>query len=134
MTFERIEALLRAARGSGLALLEYGEGDAALRVVFAPTPTDARQAPATVAPERTGAQAEPPGINSPAVGFLRLRHPVGPALPAPGDAVAEGSVVAFVQAGPLLHPVAAPRAGVLGPPLAAEGAPLGCGTPLFQLS
>lgn len=142
MTFERIEALLRAAAGRGFAALEFSEGNAALRVVFGQASTGVGQGPevptartepsAGATPARR--DAEPHAIIAPCVGFLRLRHPSGSALPTPGDAVSAGSLVGFVQAGPLLHPVAAPRAGVLGPALAADGAGVGYGAPLFSLS
>lgn len=132
MTFERIEALLRAAEGRGLAALEFAEDGAALRVVFRQNFPGAAQAPeAARGPRR---EAAPPGIVAPCVGFLRLRHPASAAMPVPGEAISAGSIVAFVQAGPLLHPVAATRAGVLGPALVADGAPVGYGMPLFALS
>ena len=138
MTFERIEALVRAAEGRGMAELEFSTRDATLAVRFETPHGSAGDrhvpdaAPAALSSE-TKSAGDPATIISPGVGVFRLAHPFGAQLPSSGGSVATGAVVAFVQAGPLLLPVIAARDGVLGQALVSEGTKVDYGMPLFDL-
>lgn len=113
MTSEFIADLVRRAVPHRIGALDFTHGNAAVRLRFA-----VPGAPATV-------------IGSPAVGRLRFGHPMGGAAVAPGDRIARGQAIAFVEAGMLLHAVVAPAGGVLGAAFAEDGAPVGFGDPLF---
>lgn len=137
MTLEKIEALLGMAAGRGLAVLDYAEGGARLSVSFAaPGRPAAAQGSGSPADRAAKPLAALPAacVSAPGVGFFRARHPAGGSLPAEGDQVAAGTVVAFIQAGPVLEAVVAGQAGRLGARLVAEGAGVGFGTPLFDIS
>lgn len=134
LSVERIEALVKAARSKGLALLELEVDSASLGVRFeragggevkpgATTPTFMRP-PADI--------SEP--IRSPGVGRFLRRHPLGgPALPEPDAAVEVGALLGFIDSAGVLLPVRAPRAGRLGPPLLPDGTAVGFGAPLFKM-
>jgi acetyl-CoA carboxylase biotin carboxyl carrier protein len=67
-------------------------------------------------------------------GIFLTCHPLHAApLVDPGRRVRAGQTVALLRVGLLLRPVTAPVSGVLGAPLAEEGALVGYGTPLFPL-
>lgn len=137
MTLEKIEALLRMAANRGLAALDYAEGGTRLSVSFAAPGGPAAAEDAGI-PLNGAAKPRPAApsacIPAPGVGFFRACHPAGGTLPAEGEQVAAGTVVAFLQAGPVLQPVVAGSAGTLGARLVVEGAGVGFGTPLFALS
>ena len=68
------------------------------------------------------------------VGVFLTRHPLrAEVFAGEGSRVAAGQEVALLRIGLLLRPVVAPAAGILGAPLAAEGAAVGYGTQLFLL-
>ena len=73
-------------------------------------------------------------VVSPSLGIFLDRHPlaVQPLIEI-GDEVAEGDPLGCLQVGALLTPVWAPRAGIVAERLAAPGALVGYGTPLFRL-
>jgi biotin carboxyl carrier protein len=132
MTAEQIEALVRAAEGRGLAALEFAAESFKLSVVFE-REQEPGNAPSVQAPRAVPLLPPQTAIVSPGVGLFRLRHPVGGAVPKRGDRLAAGATVAFVQAGPLLQPVTAPREGTLGVSHVDDGVGVGYGTPLFEL-
>lgn len=123
---DAIKRLVRRCEAASLAMIEIEAGGAKLRLVM---DNGARAGAAVPA---SGLAASPDAVRSPSVGRLRLAHPHGGfPVPAPGDAVAAGDVVAFVEAGGLLTPVLAPRSGRLGMPLEADGAAVDYDRPLF---
>ncbi len=132
---EKVEALLRAAESRGFRLLEYAEGSLQLRVAFETNVNgEAEAGESAKAPAPAANSADAASIASPGVGFLRSSHPAGTKFPCEGDAVGPGTVVALIQAGPLLQPVTASRAGHLGKQLVAEGSGVGFGTALFEFA
>lgn len=72
-------------------------------------------------------------IVAPGVGIILTRHPLHTVPLARPGRVRAGQTVALLRVGLLLCPVMAPAAGVLGAPLAEDGAMVGYGTPLFPL-
>ncbi len=72
-------------------------------------------------------------IRATAAGIFQRCHPQQDAPPAlPGDRVAAGQAVAFLQVGALLLPVTAPAPGQLGRLLAEDGTLIGYGTPVAE--
>lgn len=72
-------------------------------------------------------------IVAPCVGIILTRHPLHTVPLAGPGRVRAGQTVALLRVGLLLCPVVAPAAGVLGAPLAEDGAMVGFDTPLFPL-
>lgn len=142
MTFEKIEALVRAAEGRGLAKLELDADGARLVVTFdsaedggiAEDAGEPESAAQTASRSSSKPHHTPSAVVSPGVGFFRTTHPAGASLPLIGDVVATGTVLAFIQAGPVLLPVIAARNGLLGKALVAEGTGVGYGLPLFEFT
>lgn len=128
-----IERLSRIAQAAGLAEITLTDGGDTLRLRFAGhgrQPEAASRSSGLVL-ARPDEQA---GARSPGVGLFRHRHPVTgrPACEA-GQEVVEGQVVGYVEAGPLLRPATAPRAGVIGAPACDEGALVGYATLLYPI-
>jgi acetyl-CoA carboxylase biotin carboxyl carrier protein len=80
--------------------------------------------------------AQPPLVVSAAsVGVFLHGHPLRrEALVRAGERVRTGQVIALLKVGALLLPVNAPRDAIALRPLAAHGATVGFGTPLFEMS
>lgn len=133
MTPEDIQRLSLAAHRAGIAELDVTADGISVRLRLSRTEaSDAADlplaAPAAAAPQFRS-------VVAPAVGIFRARHPITSRAPvAEGQAVAKGQIVAFLQVGSALRPVMAPAEGVLGSPMAADGAVVGYGTQLFALS
>lgn len=74
-------------------------------------------------------------VKTQAMGVFLPAHPRRPgnAL-APGDTVAAGTIVGFLQSGPTLAPVSTGSAGIVTAVLARPGAVLGYGAPVLTLS
>jgi acetyl-CoA carboxylase biotin carboxyl carrier protein len=69
------------------------------------------------------------------VGVFLHGHPLArEPLVRSGERVREGQVLALLKIGALLVPVNAPRDGVFQRPLVADGAPVGFGTPVLEMS
>jgi acetyl-CoA carboxylase biotin carboxyl carrier protein len=79
---------------------------------------------------------QPPLVVSAAsVGVLLHGHPFSrEALVVPGERVRAGQVLALLKIGALLLPVNAPQDGIALRRLVADGATVGFGTPLLELS
>jgi acetyl-CoA carboxylase biotin carboxyl carrier protein len=86
-------------------------------------------------------QEEAPRLLAPAlvvrtagVGIFLDRHPLGGRpLAAVGAEVLGDAPLGFLQVGPLLTPVPAPRAGIVTDVLVEHGQIVGYGTPLFEM-
>lgn len=139
LTVERIAALAEAAQGRGLALLEFEEGGACLRIRFGRAgeaePVVPLAPPASTPPGAPHPAAGASGaVRSPGVGSFLRKHPLGGAAPLePGALVEKGALLGFVSSAGALLPVRAPRAGRLGPALVADGAATAFGAALFAL-
>jgi len=119
----QITAWLEAA---GLQAIEIDSGQRRLRLSLAPRA--ARQGGAVVA------DAAGTAITAPLAGEFLTRHPAREApFVQPGDAVKAGDVLGLVRVGPVFTPVTAPQDGVVLDLLAAPGAVVGYGAPLFSL-
>ena len=125
----RIAELARLLDNSDIAELSLSTGSETI--------TLRRRVPAaaTAGPAPEPGPAVPEPIVAPCPGVFLPRHPLREApLVAAGQAVARGTVLGLLRAGPLLLQVAAPRSGTLVAVKAAEGDLVGYGTELFQLS
>jgi acetyl-CoA carboxylase biotin carboxyl carrier protein len=79
--------------------------------------------------------AQPLVVSATSVGIFLHGHPLcREALVAPGERVRAGQVLAMLKIGALLLPVCAPQDGIALRPLVADGATVGFGTPLLELS
>ena len=120
MNLDTIERLVRRLEASAITEFEFSDDQQHLILRLDPT--------------TAGAPIEPAGaptVQARAIGRLRLAHPGGTDIPDTPRPVAEGEIVAFLQAGPGLRPVVAEQAGTIGSPLQPEGALVGYGTPIF---
>jgi acetyl-CoA carboxylase biotin carboxyl carrier protein len=101
---------------------------------------EGEQVVVVAAEERTpedGQQAAPPRlvVSAASVGIFLHGHPLcREALVAPGERVRAGQVLALLKIGALLLPVHAPQDGIALRPLVPDGATVGFGTPLLELS
>jgi acetyl-CoA carboxylase biotin carboxyl carrier protein len=88
------------------------------------------------AESRANEDAGPPVVvTAPGVGVLLHGHPLRrEAFVRIGERVRTGQVLALLRIGALLVPVKAPREGIALGPLVAEGATVGYGTPVLELS
>lgn len=118
MTPDRIAQLIDRFDRSGSADLTVTEDGATLHLQKSP---QVRRDPPPAAM-----------LTATAIGHLRLTHPARAPRSFPCDVMA-GEAVAYLQAGPLLRAVIAPRACQVGPPLLPEGTLVGYGTPVFAL-
>lgn len=86
--------------------------------------------PAGYKPQRAAGVVVP----SPGVGNFLHAHPLQPVPPVRvGAHVRQGQVLGFLRIGMMLLPVASTGDGILSEVLAADGALVGYGTPLFSL-
>ena len=73
-------------------------------------------------------------ITADGVGVFRSHHPTSSErFVMEGVSVRQGQIVAFLQIGPCLRPVTAPREGVIGACIGPEDTVVGYGSPLFVL-
>ncbi|ARE40714.1 Biotin carboxyl carrier protein of acetyl-CoA carboxylase [Rhodovulum sp. P5] len=127
MTLDEIEHLMRLVRQQGLSELVHQGRDTriALRAATSAAPI-ADPAP----PQPEAAQV----VRASHFGLFRAVHP-GRTEPEAtiGQQVTAGQILAFIEAGRLLHPVVAETPGTLGECLVADGALVGYGAPVFAL-
>jgi acetyl-CoA carboxylase biotin carboxyl carrier protein len=89
----------------------------------------------TATPATAPEPAHPPSLIARAIGVFLPTHPWrDAALVQPGQRVAAGQIVALLQVGSLLQPVAAPADGIIGRCLATPGELVGFGTPLLEFT
>lgn len=130
MTPHDIHRLGLAAQRAGIAELVLDGDGASLRLSMG------RVERAVVRTDMARAAPDGPGqIRAPAVGIFRTAHPATGRVPVqPGEAVAGGQLVGYLQSGSVLRPVLATQPGTLGAPLVADGSVVGYGTPLYALT
>ncbi|GAA1557851.1 hypothetical protein GCM10009827_093470 [Dactylosporangium maewongense] len=134
----RTVLLLANEAGARPELVRVSVGDVAVEISFgavppvpAAVPTADRNVGSVVPTPQTPARA---ALTSPAVGvFYRAPEPDAAPFVAVGDTVTEGQQIGIVEAMKLMIPVHAERAGRIAEALAADGAPVEYGEPLFAL-
>ncbi len=135
-----IKKLAKLLDDTGLAEIEYGEGDVSIRVskggtqvshVTAPAPAAA--AATTEAAPAAVSHADHPGvITSPMVGVVyTASEPGAPPIIKVGDAISEGQVVLLVEAMKVFNQIKAPKGGTVTKILIENGAPVEFGEPLL---
>lgn len=147
MDLRKLKTLIDLVAESGIAELEFTEGDGRVRIVKSPTPPvmTAGIPPSTVALAATPAAATPTPpsapapeshvIKSPMVGtFYRAPSPGAAAFVNVGDTVRQGQVLCIIEAMKLLNEIEADKAGVVKEALAENGQAVEYGQPLFVIA
>ncbi len=115
--------------GTDIGLLELRTPQGTLRL--------GRQGDDIVELPAEAAESETVPVHATSVGVFLLSHPLATAPLAPlariGERVDAGQTVGLLKIGPLLLPVTAPQAGIVGGIHAADGLAVGYGTPLVDL-
>lgn len=120
ITLDDLDRILEWMQAAGLQSLSVSQGDVHLRLTRAATPAASTVTRAVV---------------TSAMGLFVSAHPRRPQTALkPGERVAAGAIVGFLQAGPTLVPVTVPTAGRVVEILAAPGALLGYGAPVLTLA
>ncbi|BEP38755.1 hypothetical protein GmRootV59_51640 (plasmid) [Variovorax sp. V59] len=114
--------------GTGIGLLELRTPQGTLRL--GRQGNDIVELPAEV----TEAETELVSVHAPSVGVFLHSHPLAAApLVRIGQRVDAGQAVGLLKIGPLLLPVTAPQAGIVGGIHVADGLAVGYGAPLVDL-
>ncbi|HSW20111.1 MAG TPA: biotin/lipoyl-containing protein [Ramlibacter sp.] len=134
-----LRRLVRHLQSSEVTCFEYEGPQFALRLVCARSPGAPRSAERTaavhVAPPPVQALASAALVKSPGIGRFFLQHPLGDRPPIrEGGQVEAGQILAFLRVGQVLTAVLADRAGVVVRRRVEEGALVGYGETLFELS
>jgi len=126
---DHVDQLSVWLKGAGLALLELRSPSATLRLIndgVSVRVIEGDEIPPVDAPSMT--------VRAPSPGIFLDRHPLhGCAIALADINVRAGEPLGFLQIGPLLLAVPAPRAGMVTDVLIAHGTIVGYGTPLFVL-
>lgn len=158
MELQKIKELIEVLKGSGLAELEFTQGEYKLRLVKqsgagamnsfdAPLPSFAPSVESTGGQggnthprlegfDQTGVANEGMGpVRSPLYGIVHLRPaPDRPVFAQPGDLVHPGQTLCVVEAMKIFHEVKADRNARLEALLVADGEEVNAGTHLFRLT
>ena len=136
-----IKKLAKLLDETGLAEIEYGEGDVSIRVSKGGTnishSVNAPPAPAPAAPTAESApaasNAEHPGVvTSPMVGIVYTSpEPGAAAFINVGDSVTAGQVVMLIEAMKVFNQIKAPKSGKVTKILVESGSPVEFGEPLL---
>lgn len=126
---------------TGLAELEYGEGEKRIRLTRynASTPTVAVAAPAPVAVStaetaKQAAATSVDAITSPMVGTAYLSPQPGAKPFAPeGSKVKQGDTLLIIEAMKVMNPIKSPKAGTVTQILVSDAQPVEFGQPLFVI-
>ena len=140
-----IEQLIGLVERSRVIELVYAEGGTRVRITKAAVPpsgarTAAPDQPAreTVLGDPTQGRPPPAGSHVVAAGmagtFYRSPSPGEAPFVSEGDRVDDGQTLAILEAMKMLNPIEADRAGRVQRILAADGATVEVGTPLFDLA
>lgn len=134
-----IKKLAKLLDETGLAEIEYGEGDVNIRVSKGGTNISHSVSPApapTPAPESAPSavsHADHPGVvTSPMVGVVYTSpEPGAAAFVAVGDSVSAGQVVMLIEAMKVFNQIKAPKSGKVTKILVESGSPVEFGEPLL---
>lgn len=139
MKREELRSLCQTFDASGLTTLDWQQPGHRVRLVAgsssAPPPPVAMPAAACVtSPSDVATEAESHVVSSPAVGWVRLSHPLmeGP-LVKRGASVTAGDIVALIQVGPMMQPVYAGCVGTIVTLRVEEGDAVDFDAPLFEI-
>ena len=128
----RLAAILEE---TGLAEIEYAEGDRRIRVARpngAAAPVAALAPAAIVAPAAADAVPAVNAVRSPMVGTAYLSPEPGAApFVRVGDRVSEGQTLLIIEAMKVMNPIKCPRAGTVSAVLVEDAAPVEYGEPLL---
>jgi acetyl-CoA carboxylase biotin carboxyl carrier protein len=130
--FEDQDVRIRLARGA-LARDAYANGQAALVVSAAPTPT---LAPSVAPPSAPAAAVDDPldYVTSPFVGtFYRSPSPDAPPFVEVGSAIREGQALCIIEAMKLMNEIESERTGTIIEILVENGKPVEFGQRLFKV-
>lgn len=126
---DHVDQLSAWLRDANLALLELRGPSATLRLV-----NDGASVRVVEGEESSPVDAPSMTVRAPSLGIFLDRHPLHErAIALVAADVRAGDPLGFLQIGPLLLAVPAPRAGTLIDVLVAPGTTVGYGTPLFML-
>ncbi|WP_342626997.1 hypothetical protein AAC691_11570 [Nguyenibacter vanlangensis] len=135
---DALPRLVAAMRRQDMRSLSLADGAETLTVRLAAPGTDAPQS--EDAPEDAPEDAAVTEVPSPEMGVFRQGNVIAGAVTAGhagdgavGARVAAGMILGFVEIGPALLPIVAPRDGVVQAVLAADGAPIGYHAPAFAI-
>lgn len=139
MNIEKVKELVKLIEGSGLAEIDFKEGNNRVRLRRDSKP--ATQAPAGVTPQRAEPQRvqlepEPTGtiISAPMVGvFYRKASATSAAFVEIGQSVAKGDVLCIVEAMKMMNTVEATCSGVIKAIMVEDGQPVEYDQPLFNI-
>ncbi|MDH3335457.1 MAG: acetyl-CoA carboxylase biotin carboxyl carrier protein [Rhodospirillaceae bacterium] len=138
-----IKKLAKLLDETGLAEIEYGEGEVSIRVSKGGTMISHNTAPAPTAPQPAAppvesapaatSHAEHPGVvTSPMVGVVYTSpEPGAPSFVQIGDSVTAGQVVMLVEAMKVFNQIKAPKGGKVTKILVESGSPVEFGEPLL---
>lgn len=127
-----VQDLVRILQTDGVTLFECDAPDGRLRLRFAAGGPALQEQ--DVPQEKPAPEKPAPAVQrAPGMGFLHLQHPLaGQPLLVEGETVAQGQIVAILQADDVLYPVEADREGIVGQILVREGDVIGYGSALFE--
>ena len=137
-----IKKLAKLLDETGLAEIEYGEGDVNIRVSkggtnishsVGPAPAPAAPAAESAPATTTDSHAEHPGVvTSPMVGVVYTSpEPGAAAFVNVGDSVSAGQVVMLIEAMKVFNQIKAPKSGKVTKILVESGSPVEFGEPLL---
>jgi acetyl-CoA carboxylase biotin carboxyl carrier protein len=130
-----ISTLTGWLEGSGASALEITTPDGGVLKIVLETGTRAVRV-AEVAPERPTGRPEGRALKVPMAGLFRDRHPAAfeaEPLAGEGRALEAGALAGFVEIGPVLLPVIASEAGVIGEIHARTGDLIGYGDTVLMM-
>lgn len=143
MTPQSIASLIESLEAGSATDLEFEVGGAQLRLrrgstrrpVSAPTGAHAAEGLGSPHDSRQDDAGGVTDILSPATGRFARLHPLAEPPNQDGDMVCSaGTLVGFLQIGPLLSGVGAPSKGTVVAQLVADGTIVGFGTPLLSFA
>ena len=139
MNIEKVKELVKLIEGSGLAEIDFKEGNNRVRLRRDSKPVE--HAPAVVTPPVAEAQQvqlepKPAGtvISAPMVGvFYRKASATSAAFVEIGQSVAKGDVLCIVEAMKMMNSVEATCSGVIEAIMVEDGQPVEYDQPLFNI-
>lgn len=137
MTPHDIESLAQVVQRHGIAACEVHDDKlgTSIKLWLRPGTPVAQTSESTTANTPGGAVHAAKLLRSPGMGRFALLHPLQERAPVTsGQRVKAGQAVGYLVAGSLISEITAPEAAILGRQLAFDGALLGYGDVVFELS